>query len=65
MSWKTKWGKNAICPISQTRLRPGCNKDGFTHVIKIKCGHRFYRKALYKWYDTKPYCPICRANIKF
>ena len=65
MSWKKKWGKNAICAILLTRLRPGCNKDGLPYVIKIKCGHRFYRKALYKWYDITPYCPICRVHIQF
>jgi len=65
MTWKKKWGNNHLCPILQSRLRPGKDKNGVSYTVTLKCKHRFYRKALYKWYDTKPYCPVCRSNIQF
>ena len=62
--WNKKWGRDKICPITQTRLRPGSNKDGDSHVITIKCGHRFYRKAILNWNKISDKCPVCRNEIK-
>ena len=65
--WNKKWGKDNICPISQSRLRPGTNKDGLSYVIQIKeCKHLFYRNALLEWYKNCPRissCPVCRTNF--
>lgn len=66
MTWENKWGRDKICPITQTRLRPGKDKNGVSYVITLKCQHRFYRKALNKWWlNSSKICPICRADIKF
>ena len=62
--WNKKWGKDKICPITQTRLRPGCDKNGNKYVIEISCGHRFYKKALINWLEYSYKCPICRKDIK-
>ena len=61
--WNKKYGKDAICPISRTRLRPGKNKDGITHIITIKCKHIFYRKAINKWLENNSTCPVCRTEL--
>ena len=46
--WNKKYGRNKLCGITHTRLRPGKNKDGVSYVIILKCGHGFYRKPLNK-----------------
>lgn len=64
--WSEKWGKEAICGITLTRLRPGKNKQGVEYVSKLECGHRFYTSALINWIATfseKPTCPTCRNRI--
>ncbi len=63
--WSNKWGRDHICPITQSRLRPGHNADGIPHVITLKCSHRFYRKALYEWFITSKTttCPVCRQCV--
>ncbi len=61
--WDKKFGKDAICPITHTRLRPGKNKYGLSHVITIDCNHSFYRKALLEWYRTNETCPVCRKKM--
>ena len=68
--WDKKWGRNAICPISQSRLRPGKNIYGVSYTIRLPCKHRFYRSALVKWVSTMSSrqngiasCPLCRKNI--
>lgn len=64
--WNKKWGKNNnICGITLSRLRPGKNKNNVPYVITLSCSHRFYRKALYHWYNHNKTCPICRKPIKF
>ena len=63
MTWQKKWGNDHLCPILQSRLRPGKNKNGETYTITLKCKHRFYRKALHKWMETSNLCPVCRKVI--
>ena len=62
--WSKNWGRDKICPITQTRLRPGSDRNGNKYVIKISCGHRFYRNALNKWLKYANNCPVCRKEIK-
>lgn len=47
--WDKKYGKNAICGITKTRLRPGKNKNGISYIITLPCNHSFYRKPLINW----------------
>lgn len=61
--WDKKYGKNAICPITHSRLRPGKNKDGIPYIITSNCNHTFYRKALIEWMKNHNTCPVCRSNI--
>ena len=65
--WKQKWGKNKICNITHTRIRPGKNKQGQPHTVYLECKHGFYRKALAEWVKncTKlvPTCPVCRKQF--
>ena len=63
--WKHKWSANNICPITHSRLRPGKNKHGIHHTIRLDCNHRFYRNALIIWIlsNNSPTCPICRQQI--
>lgn len=63
--WSKKWGKDKICPITQSRLRPGKNKYGIPYIIELGCGHKFYRMALLKWSSIQqvPKCPVCRKEI--
>ena len=62
-------GKKAICPITQVRLRPGKNKYGIPYAIKLPCGHRFIRTALFKWVrlanekNKRAQCPMCRRDV--
>ncbi len=62
--WNKKYGKNSICGITQSRLRPGKNYYGSSYVLKLPCKHTFYRSALQKWILTHPTvlptCPLCR-----
>jgi hypothetical protein len=65
--WDPKYSKDSICAITQTRLRPGKNKDGIPYVIKLKCNHVFYTSALFCWIDKcntdEIKCPVCRCNL--
>ena len=65
--WNKKWGKNRICGITHTRLRPGKNKNGTPHVTHLKCKHSFYTKSLEKWVNacpvSPPTCPCCRKTF--
>ena len=66
MTWRNNWGRDEKCPITYTRLRPGKDKNGVSYVITLKCKHKFYRKALYKWWlDGNKTCPVCRCQINF
>lgn len=64
MWWDKKYGKNSICSITKTRLRPGKNKHGQSYSVYLNCGHGFYRSALTKWVLANPLeiptCPSCR-----
>ena len=65
--WNSKWGKDKICGITHSRLRPGCNKFGLSYAVTLKCGHSFYRKPLVMWIGkcgNVPTCPICRKSFK-
>ena len=67
--WNKKWGRDQICSITYSRLRPGTSEDGLPYTITLPCGHRYYRKALISWICNKvadqaePTCPQCRAII--
>ena len=68
--WNKKWGKDKICGITLTRLRPGKDHKGVSKCVYLKCGHGFYRKCLQKWIITKfnsgdgeVNCPMCRKNF--
>jgi hypothetical protein len=63
--WNKKWGKDKICGITLTRLRPGLDKDGIPYSIYLQCGHGFYTQALLNWSETKETCPMCRKPFKF
>lgn len=58
--WSEKWGKDNICPITQTRLRQGVNKKGIKYTTELYCGHRFCTQPLLKWLGAKSTCPVCR-----
>ena len=63
--WNKKWGKDAICAITQVRLRPGKNKFNIPYTIALPCKHRFYRSALIQWIKKSldHTCPMCRRRI--
>jgi hypothetical protein len=63
--WEKKWGKDKICGITLTRLRPGSDKFGIPYSIYLPCGHGFYTQALLEWVINKETCPMCRKNFKF
>lgn len=58
-----KYGKDQLCGISHSRLRPGKNKDGKTHVVFLECKHGFYREPLSIWVRQNNTCPVCRNII--
>ena len=61
--WSKKWGKDKICPITQTRLRPGKSKKGVPYTITLKCNHSFNAKAIAIWFINNDTCPICRKTL--
>lgn len=63
--WNTKYGKDKICGITHSRLRPGHNKNGQSYVVWLQCNHGFYRKPLEIWLKTNNTCPICRRDVNF
>ena len=60
--WSYKYGKDKICAITKTRLRPGKDRKGNSYSIFLKCGHGFSRSALEKFISIaeKASCPLCR-----
>ena len=54
--WNRKYGKDSICPITKTRLRPG-------YSVFLRCGHGFSKNALETYIETggTSRCPLCRA----
>lgn len=65
--WWSKWGKDKLCGITHSRIRPGKNVHGMTYVITLKCNHYFYRSALIEWTrkcdNNNLTCPICRYKF--
>lgn len=61
--WSKKWGKDKICPITHTRLRPGVSKEGYKYTTILDCNHRFNTKAIGKWLINNNNCPLCRQEI--
>ena len=64
-----KWGKDSLCGITHTRLRPGRYKNGTKRCVFLSCKHGFYTRPLLYWIQTCyinnkiPLCPICRNTI--
>ena len=44
MTWQKKWGNDHLCPILQSRLRPGKNKNGETYTITLNVNTDFIEK---------------------
>jgi hypothetical protein len=65
--WDKKYGKECVCGITKARLRPGSGADGLSYIIKLECGHCFYRTALQAWVGSfqykSPTCPMCRREF--
>lgn len=65
--WSKKYGKNSICAITNTRLRPGKNKNKLSYSLFLPCKHGFYRSAILQWVLAKPTeiptCPLCRMEF--
>jgi hypothetical protein len=63
--WSNKWGKDKICSITYTRLRPGKNKKGIYYTTRLKCNHLFCTYPLLEWVKKCPNedltCPVCRS----
>ena len=62
--WNKKYGKEQLCSITYTRLRP-------KKSIFLKCGHGFCKSALIKWANiiienvSFSTCPMCRKIFRF
>ncbi len=61
--WDKKFGKDAICPITLKRLRPGKNTKGIPYIITSSCKHTFYRAAFNTWLTYNNTCPVCRTKL--
>ena len=69
--WYKKYGKDSICAITKTRLRPGRDRYGLTYALFLPCKHGFSRTALVNWvfsivengYDDTVTCPLCRRQF--
>jgi hypothetical protein len=65
--WNKKWGKESLCCITLSRLRPGYYKNSYKKCTFLKCGHGFYTRALIEWIKNDsnkiPKCPMCRQEI--
>jgi hypothetical protein len=65
--WNKKWGKESLCGITHSRLRPGGYSDGTPRCIFLECSHGFYIKPLFEWIREKgrenAKCPLCRLPI--
>jgi hypothetical protein len=62
--WNDKYGRDKVCAITMSRLRPGKNKDGNKYSVFLRCGHGFVRNAIINVVksniNSKPKCPLCR-----
>lgn len=55
--WNKKYGKESVCAITKTRLRPG-------NSVFLKCKHGFCYNALKQWVSMgNKTCPLCRKEI--
>jgi hypothetical protein len=65
--WNKKWGSDAICGITQTRLRPGFDKNNISRTTRLSCSHRFYTLEILEWAQKcpgkLPTCPLCRQEF--
>lgn len=65
--WSKKWGRDKICNITFSRLRPGKSKFGLPYCVTLNCNHSFYTNALIEWVNTSctdiSTCPTCRAEF--
>ena len=61
--WDKKWGKNSVCVITHTRLRPGVDKDGLSYVISLSCGH-FFLQTSYKCMVYKEFRSIMSLFVE-
>lgn len=43
------------CPICLVKL--GIGDD----TARLNCGHTFHACCIYKWFDNKVNCPMCRS----
>jgi hypothetical protein len=53
---KNELAKGTECPILSVPLQD-CSS-----VALLSCYHIFDKEAIKKWVETKPCCPVCRAN---
>lgn len=65
--WNKKYGKDSICAITQSRLRPGKDSHGLSYCLFLPCKHGFYRSAVRNFIilnDAKILkCPLCRKEF--
>ncbi len=65
--WSKKWGKEKICNITFSRLRPGKSKSGLPYCITLECSHSFYTNALLECINNCKSdvvtCPVCRRGF--
>ena len=65
--WNKNWGKDNLCGITHSRLRPGKNSKGVHFTTSLKCGHRFCTYPLLNWVKKNnglsATCPICRYKF--
>jgi hypothetical protein len=62
--WEKKW-KDKVCPITQTRIRPGKNKKGISYTTVLSCSHAFSTSAIESWAVRRTTCPMCRKPFTF
>ena len=62
--WEKKW-KDKVCPITQTRVRPGKNTKGIPYTTVLSCSHAFCTRAIQAWAKRQATCPMCRKPFTF
>lgn len=63
--WSKKWGKDKICPITYTRVRPGKNTNNTKYTTILPCKHYFCTSSLIEWIGNsyESTCPVCRTKF--